>query len=159
MLKNAYKKRSLHLHSWLGPLCILLVAVAVYTAHRYQSAVSTTQDDANEIGNRCTFVNGRCEFLIVGERAVAVFSEPVETETSITLTLSLPSNVTLESAWIEGVNMYMGKVPVLLEEDSTGKWTGWFMLGSCSEPIMRWQLRLNIEKQAAPSYLYFSTQR
>ncbi|MDB2330110.1 hypothetical protein N9V74_00205 [Alteromonas sp.] len=140
-------------------MCILLVAIAVYTAHRYQSAVNTTQGDANEIGNRCTFVNGRCELLIVGERAVAIFSDPVETETSITLTLSLSSNITLESAWIEGVNMYMGKVPVLLEKDSTGVWTGWFMLGSCSEPTMRWQLRLNIKEQAAPSYLYFSTQR
>ncbi|WOI35745.1 hypothetical protein R1T43_10920 [Alteromonas sp. CI.11.F.A3] len=53
--------------------------------------------------------------------------------------------------------MYMGKVPVLLENKNKGKWSGWFMLGSCNESTMKWQLRLNIEGQAAPSYLNFET--
>ena len=54
--------------------------------------------------------------------------------------------------------MYMGKIPVLLEAQANGKWSGWFMLGSCSEPVMRWQLRLNIEGVEQPHYLYFVTQ-
>jgi hypothetical protein len=55
--------------------------------------------------------------------------------------------------------MYMGKIPVLLEQGPQGKWSGWFMLGSCSEPVMRWQLRLNIASEESPVYLYFVTQQ
>jgi hypothetical protein len=55
--------------------------------------------------------------------------------------------------------MYMGKIPVLLEQGPQGKWSGWFMLGSCSEPVMRWQLRLNIASEESPAYLYFVTQQ
>ena len=55
--------------------------------------------------------------------------------------------------------MYMGKIPVLLDNDGQGKWSGWFMLGSCSEPVMKWQLRLNIKDKESPSYLYFVTQQ
>lgn len=86
-----------------------------------------------EIGESCTFVNEHCEFLIHGRHAYAEFSEKVEPETSITLVLDLPVGTKIESAWIEGVNMYMGKVPVLLENKHNGEWSGWFMLGSCNE--------------------------
>ena len=159
MLKNVNKKQTKILHNNLPLLAILVVAGCVYFAHKFQSSAFTQNSVVNGIGNSCTFVNETCEFLIREDIAIAHFSTPPVPEESITVSLSLPQGIVIESAWIEGMNMYMGKIPVLLEAQANGKWSGWFMLGSCSEPVMRWQLRLNIEGVEQPHYLYFVTQQ
>ena len=159
MLKKNNNKRSEFLHSQLPLLAIIVVAVCVYLAHEFQSSAMNENVLINGIGNSCNFVNETCEFLIDGEVAIATFSTMPEPEESVTLKILIPENQEIESAWIEGVNMYMGKIPVLLDNDGQGKWSGWFMLGSCSEPVMKWQLRLNIEGKDNPPYLYFVTQQ
>tara|TARA_B100000446_G_scaffold179834_1_gene195312 strand:+ start:88 stop:567 length:480 start_codon:yes stop_codon:yes gene_type:complete len=159
MLKKNNNKRSEYLHSQLPLLAIIVVAVCVYLAHEFQSSAMNENVLINGIGNSCNFVNETCEFLIDGEVAIATFSTMPEPEESVTLKILIPENQEIESAWIEGVNMYMGKIPVLLDNDGQGKWSGWFMLGSCSEPVMKWQLRLNIEGKDNPHYLYFVTQQ
>ena len=159
MLKKNNNKRSEFLHSQLPLLTIIVVAVCVYLAHEFQSSAMNENVLINGIGNSCNFVNETCEFLIDGEVAIATFSTMPEPEESVTLKILIPENQEIESAWIEGVNMYMGKIPVLLDNDGQGKWSGWFMLGSCSEPVMKWQLRLNIEGKDNPHYLYFVTQQ
>ncbi|AGP78173.1 hypothetical protein [Alteromonas mediterranea] len=159
MLKKNNNKRSEFLHSQLPLLAIIVVAVCVYLAHEFQSSAMNENVLINGIGNSCNFVNETCEFLIDGEVAIATFSTMPEPEESVTLKILIPENQEIESAWIEGINMYMGKIPVLLDNDGQGKWSGWFMLGSCSEPVMKWQLRLNIEGKDNPHYLYFVTQQ
>ena len=159
MLNNDNNKRSKILHSQLPLVAIIVVAVCVYLAHKFQSSVLKDTSVVNGIGNSCNFVNETCEFLIDDEVAIATFSTMPEPEESVTLKILIPENQEIESAWIEGVNMYMGKIPVLLDNDGEGKWSGWFMLGSCSEPVMKWQLRLNIKDKESPSYLYFVTQQ
>ena len=54
--------------------------------------------------------------------------------------------------------MYMGKIPVLLDQEDQSHWSGWFMLGSCSEAFMKWQLRVNLKDTTEPTYLYFTTE-
>ena len=159
MLNNDNKKRSKFLHLQLPLLTILVVTGCVYLAHKFQSTAFTDTNVVNGIRNSCNFVNETCEFNIDDRIAIAHFSVKPVPEESITLSLTVPSGVEIESAWIEGVNMYMGKIPVLLDSDSDTKWSGWFMLGSCSEPVMRWQLRLNVKGQKKPNYLYFVTQQ
>ena len=159
MLNNDNNKRSKILHSQLPLVAIIVVAVCVYLAHKFQSSVLKDTSVVNGIGNSCNFVNETCEFLIDDRLAIATFSAMPEAEESVTVKLLVPEGEEIESAWIEGVNMYMGKIPVLLDNDGQGKWSGWFMLGSCSEPVMKWQLRLNIEGNDNPHYLYFVTQQ
>ncbi|WP_334020714.1 hypothetical protein [Alteromonas sp. S015] len=159
MLNNDNNKRSKYLHSQLPLVAIIVVAVCVYLAHKLQSSVLKDTDVVNGIGNSCNFVNETCEFLIDDKLSIASFSTKPEPEESVTVKLLVPVGVEIESAWIEGVNMYMGKIPVLLDDDGEGNWSGWFMLGSCSEPVMKWQLRLNIKDKESPSYLYFVTQQ
>jgi len=158
MLNNDNNKRSNFLHYQLPMLAIVVVAGCVFLAHKFQSTAFTDNNVVNGVGNSCNFVNETCEFNVNGNLAIAHFSVPPVPEESVTVSLTLPQNLIIESAWIEGVNMYMGKIPVLLESEDNVKWSGWFMLGSCSEPVMRWQLRLNIQGQDAPHYLYFVTQ-
>ena len=159
MLNNDNNKRSKILHSQLPLVAIIVVAVCVYLAHKFQSSALKDTGVVNGIGNSCNFVNETCEFLIDEKLAIASFSTMPEPEESVTVKLIIPEGKNIESAWIEGVNMYMGKIPVLLDSDGKGKWSGWFMLGSCSEPVMKWQLRLNVEGMDSPSYLYFVTQQ
>ena len=159
MLNNDNNKRSKFLHSQLPLVAIIVVAVCVYLAHKFQSSVLKDTSVVNGIGNSCNFVNETCEFLIDDKLAIATFSAMPEAEESVTVKLLVPEGEVIESAWIEGVNMYMGKIPVLLDNNGKGEWSGWFMLGSCSEPIMKWQLRLNIKDKDSPSYLYFVTQQ
>ncbi|MFZ8201745.1 hypothetical protein E5672_07270 [Alteromonas portus] len=159
MLNNNNNKRSKFLHSQLPLVAIIVVAVCVYLAHKFQSSVLKDTSVVNGIGNSCNFVNETCEFLIDDKLAIATFSTMPEPEESVTVKLLIPDGAEIESAWIEGINMYMGKIPVLLDNDGQGKWSGWFMLGSCSEPVMKWQLRLNIKDKDSPSYLYFVTQQ
>ncbi|CAB9494069.1 hypothetical protein [Alteromonas macleodii] len=159
MLNNDNNKRSKILHSQLPLVAIIIVAVCVYLAHKFQSSALKDTSVVNGIGNSCNFVNETCEFLIDEKLAIASFSTMPEPEESVTVKLIIPEGKNIESAWIEGVNMYMGKIPVLLDSDGKGKWSGWFMLGSCSEPVMKWQLRLNVEGMDSPSYLYFVTQQ
>ena len=158
MLNNHNNKRSKHLHTQLPLVAIIVVAVCVYLAHEFQSSALNENVLINGIGNSCNFVNETCEFLIDGELAIATFSTMPEPEESVTLKILIPENQEIESAWIEGVNMYMGKIPVLLDNNADGVWSGWFMLGGCSEPVMKWQLRLNMKDKESPNYLYFVTQ-
>lgn len=158
MLKNNNSNRTKYLQSQLPLVLIIVVAIGVYFAHKYQSKALNSSNVVNGIGNSCQFVNKTCEFLI-GERvAIARFSDDPIPEESITVSISLPDGESIESGWIEGMNMYMGKIPVLLEQKGQGEVAGWFMLGSCSEPVMKWQLRLNITGSDTPSYLYFVTE-
>ena len=50
--------------------------------------------------------------------------------------------VKIVNAWIEGVNMYMGKTPIIFEQTPS---VGITFLGSCNLPEMKW--RINIEAQ------------
>ncbi|BDX06545.1 hypothetical protein MACH26_20660 [Planctobacterium marinum] len=71
----------------------------------------------------------------------------VEEEITLLFTLSMSEKQKIESisARVEGVNMNMGVIPVIWSEaDTSGQTIGSFMLGSCSEPVMRWQLILDV---------------
>lgn len=159
MLNNDNNKSTKILQKQLPLLAIIIVAIGIYFAQKYQSSAFSGSNLTNGIGNSCNFVNKTCEFLIDEQLAIARFSVQPLPEESTTLSIALPEDIKIQSAWIEGVNMYMGKIPVLLDFNGKGAWTGWFMLGSCSEPVMKWQLRLNIEGEEAPTYLYFVTEQ
>ncbi len=49
------------------------------------------------------------------------------------------TNVEVQTAYIEGVNMYMGKIPLFFELKD-GKLVADAMLGVCNEPQMQWQI-------------------
>ncbi|TAP40821.1 hypothetical protein EYS00_06835 [Alteromonas sp. KUL49] len=157
MLKNCNMNSTNRLRSYLGPLTIFFVAVAIFTVHRYQQALQNNAIPYVEIGNTCNFVNNRCELLIEGQKITASFSQHPEVEESVTLVFNGLNGMAPESAWIEGVNMYMGKIPVLLTESGNDQWSGWFMLGSCSEPQMQWRIQLNITGKESVYFLHFST--
>jgi len=68
---------------------------------------------------------------------------PVETLLSMQLRSETPiANITAE---LTGVNMYMGRIPVLfIQQPESGVWQAELMLGACRDPKMAWQLTLNM---------------
>lgn len=125
--------RCLHLTKYtpFAALILLLVAVSYFTA-KEQSDVELHQ-----------------AFMAEPEFRLDVAPWPVEVEEEITLVFSLNQTVELQiksiSARVEGLNMNMGIIPVVWSKSQIpGQYTGIFMLGSCSEPVMRWQLILDV---------------
>lgn len=141
------------LHKCLIPVFILVVAVGVYVAQK-MTMRSTVDGHSLSV---CEFEELSCSIYIDEQPIVATFSREPQAEEEISVHFSLAPAYQIESVWIEGTNMYMGKIPVLVEETQPGEWSGWFMLGSCSEPQMHWQMLLNLKGVADPKILIFTT--
>ena len=105
----------------------------------------------------CTLYLQKCDIQLNEGPLQVVILEQLVVEELIPVKISLPTPLKVEQIHIEGINMYMGKIPVLLENTEPEKWSGWFMLGSCTESEMKWQLRLNLKGQTTPHYLYFES--
>lgn len=71
----------------------------------------------NGIGNSCNFVNEICEFLIDDRLVIVIFLVMFEVEELVMVKFLVFEGEEIESVWIEGVNMYMGKIFVLLDND------------------------------------------
>lgn len=71
------------------------------------------------------------------------FLKPPIVEEEITIVFTLPRDVIVDKAQVEGINMFMGITPVLFEKPSEPE-TGITFLGSCSEPAMAWRLSVRL---------------
>lgn len=86
---------------------------------------------------------------------------PIEIEEMTDLTISTPQDWTLGSSWIEGVNMFMGKMNVFIEgytdKENLRHHTANFFLGSCNRPDMAWKLVLEVYEPGnkVPKYLEY----
>lgn len=82
------------------------------------------------------------------------FIKKAQIEEENAFELIIPSGLRLVDGWVQGVNMYMGKMAIMEQDIKSGKkdnshqrWI--FFLGSCSEANMRWQLVLNFATVSA----------
>lgn len=69
---------------------------------------------------------------------------PLEIEEPLMVTYSYPNNFRLTSTWVEGHNMFMGKMKIVPEKATNHAQfvtqSGRLFLGSCSQPQMVWKL-------------------
>jgi hypothetical protein len=85
-----------------------------------------------------------CIFDISDTRFSLQFLQSPEVEEELKLQIEYPDTYSLSKAWVQGVNMYMGKSAVLLDsnellgEQLVGE--ARIFLGACSEKNMQWQL-------------------
>lgn len=61
-------------------------------------------------------------------------------EQEILVTFEAPEAINLQRGRVEGVNMYMGHMPVTVVQVSPTQWQAKFQLGACTEPSMRWRV-------------------
>lgn len=105
---------------------------------------------------------GECTLLVNNHRFnLKVFPLPVQIEEQTKIEIDIPSGWQLDSAWIEGVNMFMGRMKVFIDsrlENGSGVTNvGSFFLGSCTQPDMTWRIVLKIYKdgKATPEFLEY----
>jgi hypothetical protein len=122
------------------PMVVLLV-LGIF-AYWYKTSQVTMEVSCHLDGASCTILGRDAEFKF----SVAPF--PIKTEERLIFTLHLEPGLGFDSAWIQGINMYMGRIPVLpidsIEASQEGAVELESYLGSCSEPNMRWQMIINL---------------
>lgn len=118
-------------------LLVVLLAIVYWLQHR----ASFTYPQPNS-GSSLACINPPA--CTEHEKLQVQFSVfPVEIEEEIYANLAFRKGWELKKAWVEGVNMYMGKTTAIIQDKQTekGQANVIFFLGSCSEPTMHWRLK------------------
>ncbi|KZN38244.1 hypothetical protein N483_20025 [Pseudoalteromonas luteoviolacea NCIMB 1944] len=71
--------------------------------------------------------------------------------------IEAPHDMQIQGAHIEGVSMYMGKIPIFFHEVKTGRWKADAMLGSCNLTEMKWRIVFADNSKlssSGPAYLF-----
>lgn len=132
------------------------------------------KNSGETIGDNCYFDSDTCALVKDSESFTVQFDQfPVEIEEELQVTFDYPERYVLKQAWVEGVNMFMGRSLIdfnaarfvsgsSVEPDTP--MSGALFLGSCSEPKMRWRLVVELEDSVQPDnnsalklYYYFQT--
>ena len=80
-----------------------------------------------------------CLFSFQNKDFSIEFVSSVVVEEEIFIKFDLPQTLKLENAWVEGVNMFMGRTPVMnAQTDEVGRYVTF--LGSCNLEQMQWRL-------------------
>jgi len=119
-------------------LILFIVLLAISLSGIYYKNVN----NPNKQSETCDLTVGKCTFVYENDEILVKFLSPIVTEEEILLSIELPQELKLIEAWVEGVNMFMGKTPIMQTDDAYVTF-----LGSCSLAKMQWQLNLNVEKQ------------
>lgn len=92
-----------------------------------------------------TLDQDHCRFS-VGTKSIWISSSDrvIHTEQQTRLLLWSDAPLTISNAEVRGLNMYMGRLPVIVHQVDEHTWTAEFMLGACTEPHMVWELQLRI---------------
>ena len=110
----------------------------------------------------CDITQTSCSFLVQGKTIGVGFLKTPITEEELFLDFSLENGLTIKKAWIEGINMYMGKTPIMFESTNSPL-KGVTFLGSCNLREMKWRLYIEIgveehqDQNAAPTQLVSTT--
>jgi hypothetical protein len=119
-------------------LILFIALLAISLSGVYYKNVNSSINPSGE----CDLTVGKCTFVYKNDEISVKFLSPIVTEEEILLSIELPQELKLTEAWVEGVNMFMGKTPIMKTDDGYVTF-----LGSCSLAKMQWQLNLNIENQ------------
>ena len=114
----------------------------------YYNSVNKAAESLDE----CDLSVRQCSFLHKDGEISVKFLSKIETEEELLLSIALPDSLQLEEAWIEGVNMYMGKTPIIPENDVFVTF-----LGSCNLEKMQWRLSFKVKNKNGQVENYSAT--
>lgn len=139
----------------------LFVLVCLIIALFFGIYLSNVNKSLN-LSNECIMLNNACSFSTATMNLRIKFQQAPVIEEELLLNVDISTGHTITGAWVEGVNMYMGKTPVIFT-NTDGKTTnnGITFLGSCTQPDMQWKLYIQVQDEAEKTEVYsatFSTQ-
>ncbi len=83
----------------------------------------------------------------LGEFAILFDHAEIVAETSFNLILRSNESITVSvSGYLEGKDMYMGKVPLIFEQNAN-EYIARLLLGACSQPTMTWRMWLTFKDE------------
>ncbi|GGF57690.1 hypothetical protein [Alteromonas lipolytica] len=145
--------------SWQKPQVVVLAVILLVAVVLLNLNILTKNNNYNyDNKSSCLLTGNSCEVNLPAGILTVVMARLPTIEEQIPLTFRLPQGEMIDAAYIEGVNMFMGKIPVPLKHNENGEWTGWFMLGACSEPTMQWRMVITLKNRPEPVLVYFTTQ-
>ncbi|MGQ8363690.1 hypothetical protein [Glaciecola sp. 1036] len=98
----------------------------------------------NSQGN-CQLINNQCAFSLDQQRLSIKFEQSPIPEEELFVQFEHSENIQIHKVYVEGVNMYMGKTPVIFEDANSLR--GVFFLGSCNLPEMQWQMVIEVSRE------------
>ncbi|MFD1622816.1 hypothetical protein ACFSBU_20900 [Thalassotalea marina] len=115
------------------------------------------------VSPRCIEGQSHCQITIDDAEVSITFNrEKLVAEQGFQLLINVksPKAITSISAYMEGEDMYMGKIPLLFEKSGKNQFIADGLFGSCGQPEMTWRvwIFINGNKQQSlsftvPSYL------
>lgn len=138
-------------------LSITVVAVLIFSINKsiQEPTVLPVNDIAKVMG--CTIQNNRCEFNVDQQKFDVIFVEKPVPEEEVRFSISSNEDFNIENAWIEGIDMYMGKSPVIPELVEPSRLQAVFFLGSCNLRTMEWRMMLKFKQKTHPIEVRFTT--
>lgn len=124
-----YSKKMVSLFIFL----IITVASGIY--YKNVNEEQSSEEECDISAQMCTYADNNGKISINFLTKIAV-------EEEILLEIDLPRNVQLTEAWVEGVNMFMGKTPIIFEN---GRYLTF--LGSCNLQEMKWRLFIKVRNK------------
>ncbi|MEW6999493.1 hypothetical protein AADZ86_17530 [Colwelliaceae bacterium BS250] len=145
-------------------------------------ALISNDNGGNEPNNRtlnsCDFSSSTCnQTFDLGEVELITKPQLISPETEISFSLNFTSSnaVVIKSAWLEGKNMFMGKIPLFFKKVSSSKalnntstahledpilmtamtFNADTMIGACTEEQMIWKMVVVVEVAGVEQLLFF----
>jgi hypothetical protein len=141
------------------PLLVFTAAVGLFLNYTDSSPIKTTKQCNIDLTQECVVFDKNKQISVQ-------FLQVIELEEELALTVTVPNNTNITQMWVQGINMYMGKNAVIVDSVYAKKqqkvYNARLFLGSCSEPLMRWQLIIQTsdESQSEQSWFFnFATDR
>lgn len=158
---NPVAKKSTATHvSTLVPQCIRSQSQCEFTTELGSFTVKFSQQQLAD-----TLITELPFFITLSELNASNVLEGVNEEATTepkANTQSSQVNISNVSAYLEGKDMFMGKVPVFFEQtDKSNTYSAQSLLASCSEEFMVWRLwiTLDIAEQSQTFFVDFTSQR
>lgn len=140
----------LHLKQAIPSIALIFILTVVYW-YNFQSSHTVE-------GLSCDLDNGQCTSVFDQKEVKVRVLDPLVIEEELNVQMEYPTTYKLTQAWIEGVNMFMGRSRLELLDPSTNaekhNIKGIFFLGSCSEPKMQWKLVLEFTEEGGDEVHY-----
>ncbi|MDE3270708.1 hypothetical protein [Pseudoalteromonas sp. G4] len=100
----------------------------------------------------CDDLNSRPSAKLSGLQSsslLKIIDESVIPETEFSIVFTPDSEVEIIDAHIEGVDMYMGKIPLFFSRNKQMQYTASGMVGVCSKKEMVWRIYLHYRKNGS----------
>jgi hypothetical protein len=143
----------------LLPLLVFAAAVGLFLNYTDSLTVKSTKQCNIDLTQECTVFNNHQQISVQ-------FKQQIKVEEELLIIITVPNDTKITQMWVQGINMYMGKNAVMTDSIYADKgkkvYNARLFLGSCSEPVMRWQLIIQTadDTQTQQSWFFnFSTDR